>query len=161
MWCDFQSTDTDGVVWCQRCRTNAYAPIAGIRLRRICKANAEPQESGDIHRPSTGAGSRLTQLISFIGQEYSDQCGCESEAQKMNAGTTTIDQTIAVMRNEAEKRSVPFFESQAKWLIELAYTLHRENRDPVFSERVRLRLMRRGVRLLTARQPSDESQQSP
>ena len=66
----------------------------------------------------------------------------------MDAGTTTIDQTIEVMRAEAKKRNLTFVESQARWLIELAIKLATENRELNKIEKIRLRAMRLGNRVL-------------
>jgi hypothetical protein len=98
------------------------------------------------------AGCRLTKLLCYIGATYTADCDCKSESAKMNAGTTTIDATIEVMREEAERRKLTFVESQARWLIELAHKLADENREPTRIERVRLRAMRLGNRLINGSQ---------
>jgi hypothetical protein len=52
------------------------------------------------------------------------------------------------MRTEADKRGLTFIESQARWLIELAIKLAEEQREPTRLERIRLRAMRLGNRLI-------------
>ena len=43
---------------------------------------------------------------SSSGNGYEPGCGCKDEARKMDAGETTIEKTIEVMREEAEKRKL-------------------------------------------------------
>lgn len=97
----------------------------------------------------------------MIGESYTPDCGCENEARKMDAGTTTVEATIAVMREEAEKRKLfepretdsiiiakarkkadNDFEHNTRWLIQLAYKLAEEDREPNSYELFRLRFMR-------------------
>lgn len=66
----------------------------------------------------------------------------------MDAGTTTVEETVEVMRAEAARRGVRFAESQARWLIELAIKLAKEKRDPNRLERVRLRAIRIANRIV-------------
>lgn len=63
-----------------------------------------------------------------------------------------IDTITGWMRAEAEKRGAVFIESQARWLIELAIKLAEENREPTKLERLRLRVMRVGLRWLGGHQ---------
>jgi len=66
----------------------------------------------------------------------------------MDAGATTIEETLSVMRAEAEKRGLLFVERQACWLIALAIKLAEEQREPTRLERIRLRAMRLANRLI-------------
>lgn len=98
--------------------------------------------------PPCRPGCQLSRLLAQLGQTYTPDCGCSSEAAKMDAGTTTTEETLAVMRAEAEKRGLPFIESQARWLIELAYKLAEDQREPTRLERIRLKAMRLAVRVM-------------
>jgi hypothetical protein len=159
MWCEFITTETRNVVWCEVCKRNAFSPTAGVQLRRVCKS-AKEQIPGAMHIHKCGAGCQLTRLLSFIGNDYEAGCGCHDEARRMDDGATTADQTIVVMREEAAKRNFTFIESQVRWLIELAYTLSAEDRELNRREQIRLRAMRFGNQLLNGRQQPDASQQS-
>jgi len=52
------------------------------------------------------------------------------------------------MQTEAQKRNLTFVESQAHGLIELPIKLAQENREPNRIEKIRIRAMRLGNRVL-------------
>ena len=132
MDCDFSTGLT-----CGRCGFTAKHSA----VRRNC-----PSRRSDP--PPCRPGCQLSRLLAQLGQTYTPDCGCSSEAAKMDAGTTTTEETLAVMRAEAEKRGLPFIESQARWLIELAYKLAEDQREPTRLERIRLKAMRLAVRVM-------------
>ncbi len=53
------------------------------------------------------------------------------------------------MREAAAKQSLPFSESQSRWLVNLAITLAEVNRDHSMIERARLAVMKRGLAWLS------------
>lgn len=164
--CDVEiiSSEVGRATWrCRRCNFSDSIPEHNAALvSRPCPVASVP---------ACHAGCRLTQLLAYIGNEYEPDCGCKSEAANMDAGATTIEATIEVMRVEAERRKLfepretdsiviakarkkaaDDFEHNARWLILLAYKLDEENREPDTYEQFKLRLMRYGNRLIMASQ---------
>lgn len=136
MRCEFQIVPGSGRVRCARCGGVARAD----RLPESdCPANAR-----QLNR-AAGPGHRLTDLLAEIGIAHEPGCHCGPQTALLDAGQATVEQTLSVMRTEAEKRGLWFAESQARWLIDLAIKLAAENREPTRLERVRLRLMRSAV----------------
>jgi len=75
--------------------------------------------------PGKGPGTELKKLLSRIGIRATENCACNSMAQRMDIhgpewcekNTSTI---LGVMRDEAGKRGLPFVEIIGKQLIRLA-----------------------------------------
>lgn len=118
------------------------------------------------------AGCRLVRLIKFVGSHASPQCKCKAIAAEMEQhGIAWCRKNLATiisrMREEASNRKLfelrktdsfvastirakvsRDFDANAEWLILLACKLAEDNREPNLRERLRLRLMRLGNRLI-------------
>ncbi len=148
MYCNFQATSNEDTIWCPVCGRSAPRANNHFVIRRNCHREITSGVSRDKLTPPCPPGCQLSRVLQSIGQTYTPDCGCKSEAARMDAGTTTTEETLAVMRAEAEKRGLPFIESQARWLIELAYKLAEDQREPTRLERIRLKAMRLAVRVM-------------
>lgn len=72
-----------------------------------------------------GAGTELKKLLKFIGITSSPTCGCNAKAKYMNEKgidwcKQNIDLIVSWLKEEAEKRKLPFFSYGAKKLVKLA-----------------------------------------
>jgi len=101
-----------------------------------------------------GPGTWVHKLLEMIGVSASESCKCGPrraylDAMGINWCRQNSSITLGWMREEAESRGMTFVESQARWLVNLAITLAEDQREPSRLERIRLRAMRLGSRLLS------------
>lgn len=89
------------------------------------------------HKPQalSGPGSQLKLLLSKIGIRASANCSCNARAQKMDIMEkeepgwceNNIDTIVGWLREEAEKRGLPFIEIIAKGIVKLAIKRAKKN----------------------------------
>lgn len=77
--------------------------------------------------PSCGPGTELSKLLKRFGIEPTPTCQCRAKAAQMDAWgpdecerPERIEEVVAVMREEAKARGLPFVEIAAKLLIKRA-----------------------------------------
>jgi hypothetical protein len=77
--------------------------------------------------PPSGPGTELSRLLKRFGIEPTPTCQCRAKAAEMDAWgpdecerPERIEEVVAVMREEAKARGLPFVEFAAKVLIKLA-----------------------------------------
>ena len=83
-----------------------------------------PQPPGAIDI-GEGPGTELKKLLKLIGITSSPTCGCNAKAKKMNENgikwcKDNIDTIVDWLREESEKRNIPFFVYGAKKLVKFA-----------------------------------------
>tara|TARA_B100001564_G_scaffold327688_1_gene310842 strand:- start:6437 stop:6838 length:402 start_codon:yes stop_codon:yes gene_type:complete len=96
----------------------------------------------DIDHPSypksihPGVGSELKKLLSYMGIKSAPNCSCNHRAATMNAnGIEWCKNNIGVildwLKEESEKRKLPFIRFGAKKIVELAIRRAEKNVQPV------------------------------
>lgn len=143
--CDFKPLDMQGSYCCSRCQYTAHG-ITALPYNRTCEHPVQSEFEA-------GVGGCLSLLLKMVGVEYTRDCQCAKRAAEMDEMgpqwcRDNIDTTIFWMSEEAQERGMTFLDSQARWLVMLAITLTEEAREPTKIERVRLRAMRLGNRIL-------------
>ena len=100
-------------------------------------ATAEPKNAswGTISQTVThGPGTELSKLLKRIGIEPTPTCACRAKAQQMDAWgcdecskPERIDEVVAVMRDEAAARGLPFLDVAGRLLVRRAISNARRN----------------------------------
>ncbi len=144
MRCDFEAIHDDGTAVTIKCNVCGFI-LTGPFRGGLIKECAEHQD--------VSPGTALRHLIKAIGIVPTSTCECNSRMAEMNNRGPDwcrehINTIAGWMRSEAIAQNLVFLESQARWLVVLAITLATEQREPNRFERVRLRAMRLGNRLL-------------
>lgn len=72
-----------------------------------------------------GVGTELKKLLKFIGITASPTCGCNAKAKAMNENgidwcKDNIDTIVGWLKEEADRRGLPFFTFGAKKLVKFA-----------------------------------------
>jgi len=87
--------------------------------------------------PSSGPGTELSKLLKRFGIEPTPTCKCRAKAAQMNAWgcdecakPERIDEVVAVMREEAKARSLPFLDLPARLLVRRAISNARRAQKP-------------------------------
>jgi hypothetical protein len=77
--------------------------------------------------PAHGPGTELSKLLKRFGIEPTPTCKCRAKAAQMNAWgcdecakPERIDEVVAVMREEAKARSLPFLDAAGRVLVRRA-----------------------------------------
>jgi hypothetical protein len=77
--------------------------------------------------PTSGPGTELSRLLKRFGIEPTPTCKCRAKAAQMNAWgcdecakPERIDEVVAVMREEAKARSLPFLDAAGRVLVRRA-----------------------------------------
>ena len=81
---------------------------------------------------TNGVGSELKKLLSKIGITASKTCSCNQRAREMNVRgidwcKENIDTIVGWLREEAQKRRLPFFDFAGKQLVLLAIKRAQKN----------------------------------
>lgn len=98
---------------------NITAAVTGSPQGQPAPAPAQPPSDG------TGPGSQLKRYLSSIGIKASPNCSCNARAQYMDfMGTVwcenNIDTIVGWLKEEAEKRKLPFLDWPARKLVKKA-----------------------------------------
>lgn len=88
------------------------------------KITEEPTQSKDIDI-GQGAGTELKKLLKLIGITSSPTCGCNAKAKYMNEKgiqwcKDNVDTIAEWLKEEADKRKLPFINFVVKKIIKLA-----------------------------------------
>ena len=121
------------------------APVAGlvrrcgrgVSLRAIRDRPFVATE--DVHlarpvRPKTGPGTELKKLLARVGIAATPNCSCNARARQMDewgveeaAKPERIEQAVAWLREEAERRGLPFVDMAGRMLVRRAIANARKN----------------------------------
>lgn len=124
----------DGV--CERCGVRRFSSPDP----RMCRMSREI--AGNNHSPAaestSGPGTELSRLLKRLGIEPTPTCACRAKAAQMDAWGPDecekpehIDEVIAVMREEAKARGLPFLDVVGRMLVRRAIKNARKNNiDP-------------------------------
>ena len=126
-----------GPGWCER-----HQMLKTTALVRMCKTNkkywdawesgagpgrysAVASAAGTAPAPDGGPGTELTRLLAKVGIKYTENCPCKDRSRIMDAWGTrkcrdSIPQIVVWMREEAQKRGLPFLDIAAKGMILMA-----------------------------------------
>jgi hypothetical protein len=84
--------------------------------------------------PTSGPGTELSKLLKRIGIEPTPTCQCRAKQQQMDAWgpdecerPERIDEVVAVMREEATARGLPFLDVAGRLLVRRAIANARRN----------------------------------
>jgi len=99
---------------------------------RACPAPSEsPQPPAP---PTNGPGTELSKLLKRFGIEPTPTCSCRAKAAQMDAWgpdecsrPERIDEVVAVMREEANARGLPFLDVAGRLLVKRAIANARRN----------------------------------
>jgi hypothetical protein len=77
--------------------------------------------------PKAGPGTELSKILKRFGIEPTPTCKCRAKAEQMNAWgcdecskPERIDEVVAVMREEAKARGLPFLDAAGRVLVRRA-----------------------------------------
>lgn len=114
--CEYTSAMT-----CVKCGLATRFPMA----KRACIS--APQSQLQIAAPTSGPGTELSRLLKRIGIEPTPTCACRAKAAQMDAWgpdecekPERIDEVVAVMREEAKARGLPFLDAVGRMLVRRA-----------------------------------------
>jgi len=106
-------------------------PDAFCGSLRVCVGESRPAEPSP---PTSGPGTELSKLLKRFGIEPTPTCQCRAMQQKMDqwgcdeaSKPERIDEVVAVMREEAEARGLPFFDIAGRLLVRRAIANARRN----------------------------------
>ena len=112
--------------WLFRC----VAPISPIYTPVLPMVPmAPPQTLEDF---PNGPGTILSKMLSKIGIHSTPNCSCRRRAMEMNTRgpdwcSQNIDMIVGWLREESEKRKLPFVDFAGKLLIQRAIKVSRKN----------------------------------
>ena len=100
-------------------------------LKRNCTAKGSPNFHTALQatwiQPLHGPGTELSKLLKRFGIEPTPTCACRAKAAQMDAWgpdecsrPERIDEVVAVMREEAKARGLPFVDMAARLLVKRA-----------------------------------------
>lgn len=120
MLCDF---DVDGV--CLVCGHKWFLP--GF-VRNCCgRPGCLDERAPDVAAATDGPGTELSKLLKKFGIEPTPTCQCRAKAAEMDAWgpdecekPERIEEVLAVMREEAKARGLPFLDVAGRLLIRRA-----------------------------------------
>lgn len=97
---------------------SVYQEVAATPRSLPVPATTRPAIAG-------GPGTELKKLLAAFGIVASPACSCNAMAARMDAlgadGSEAImDEVLAVMRREAERRGLPFIQAAARLLVKKA-----------------------------------------
>jgi len=123
--CDLART-ADGWL-CPACGRLVRSQSA-VRPLAICGAAKQPGDHAPpLPAPAHGPGTELSRLLERFGIEPTPTCKCRAKAAQMDAWgadecgkPARVDEVVAVMREEAAKRGLPFIDSVGRLLVRRA-----------------------------------------
>jgi hypothetical protein len=108
-------THADGVLRCHRCKSQVPIELP------ICR------KCNPIRSSPTGPGTELSKLLKRFGIEPTPTCKCRAKAAQMDAWgpdecskPERIEEVVAVMREEAKARGLPFLDAAGRMLVKRA-----------------------------------------
>jgi len=107
---------------CAECGARIRTPHD--KVHRACNAKAVAQAAPAI---AHGPGTELSKLLKRFGIEPTPTCACRAKAAEMDAWgcdecerPERIDEVVAVMREEAKARGLPFLDAVGRMLVRRA-----------------------------------------
>lgn len=98
------------------------APL--VNERQVCGPVSSEAEA---HRTAGGPGTELSRLLKRFGIEPTPTCQCRAKAAQMDAWGVEecgrperIEEVVAVMREEAKARGLPFLDAAGRLLVRRA-----------------------------------------
>ena len=119
-----KETDGRAQVVCARCGRSVHVIASHVgRVYANCR-NQTPSATGATEG---GPGTELSKLLKRFGIEPTPTCKCRAKAAQMNAWgcdecakPERIEEVVAVMREEAKARSLPFLDAAGRVLVRRA-----------------------------------------
>lgn len=86
-----------------------------------------------------GAGTQLKKLLAKVGIKSTENCSCNARAKLMNAHgiewcEENISEIVGWLKEEANKRRLPFLAFPTKILVQRAIAIAKRNRDRAAAE---------------------------
>lgn len=116
---------------CERCGVKSRA----ANIYRMCSVPRWPEmggavafkEGGESQPQPSGPGTELSKLLKRFGIEPTPTCSCRAKAAEMDAWgpdecskPERIEEVVAVMREEAKARGLPFLDAAGRMLVRRA-----------------------------------------
>lgn len=127
MKCSFRQLKRKGHFVCRRC---GYINTARLDEPPVvkCRKSASRTRNGNPE----GAGTILSKYLARFGIRARANCKCKRWAKKMNRRgprwcARNVDRIVGWMREEAERRGLPFNEFAAKQLVLMAIRKAKKN----------------------------------
>jgi hypothetical protein len=130
----------DGALVCHWCgKELPTGEIPGVAVCPLLAAtrpldtNIKPPPPSPEEQDPIGPGTILSQSLALIGITASPTCGCKRKARQMNDwGPDGCDahmpEILAGLREEAERRKMPFVEPVARLLVQRAIRVSRKKK---------------------------------
>jgi len=126
------------LVVCDVCGVTATAPRSHVEagaVYSVCRGFVQKQPQPQPQEPAgNGPGTELSKLLKRFGIEPTPTCACRAKAAEMDAWgpdecskPERIDEVVAVMREEAEARGLPFLDVAGRLLVRRAIANARRN----------------------------------
>ena len=105
------------------------ARVSGVHVRRNCASFPAllPSAPHGMQGHPKGPGAELSKLLKRFGIEPTPTCQCRGKAAQMDAWgpdecerPERIEEVLAVMREEAKARGLPFLDAAGRMLIRRA-----------------------------------------
>lgn len=140
MRCRFEKT---GLGWgCTACGRvvkvqSLKAPMAecgGVRIASIAPTQFPPPPEAAA-APTSGPGTELKKLLRRVGIVATPNCSCNARAHRMDEEEARepgwceahLDEIVGWMREEAEKRKLPFMDMAGRLLVRRAIRLAKKS----------------------------------
>lgn len=106
------------------------APIFPVQFPQTPFPPSPPPATLEDH--PNGPGTILSKMLSKIGIQSTPNCSCRRRAMEMNTRgpdwcAENIDTIVGWLREESEKRKLPFVDFAGKLLIQRAIKISRKN----------------------------------
>jgi hypothetical protein len=92
--------------------------------------------------PTHGPGTELSKLLKRFGIEPTPTCACRAKAAQMDAWgpdecsrPERIEEVVAVMREEAKARGLPFLDAAGRMLVKRAIANARANKNLALTDK--------------------------
>jgi len=122
-----------------KCDLRDHNPLCHVCLKLCGSGDCDcegvvGQHSPEPPAPAHGPGTELSRLLKRIGIEPTPTCSCRAMQQKMDqwgcdeaSKPERIDEVVAVMRDEAAARGLPFLDLAGRMLVRRAISNARRN----------------------------------
>lgn len=106
------------------------APISPVAVPQVFHPPSPPPATLEDY--PDGPGTILSKMLSKIGIHSTPNCSCRRRAMEMNTRgpdwcAENIDMIVGWLREESEKRKLPFVDFAGKLLIQRAVKISRKN----------------------------------
>lgn len=121
-------------VVCAHCGRRATVPKEHATTNRIYSRCRVAREESPRTQVNGGPGTELSRLLNRIGIKPTPTCQCRAKAAQMDqwgcdecSRPERIDEVVAVMREEAKARGLPFIDAAGRMLVRRAIANARRN----------------------------------